>query len=99
MKTLNIFGSTGHIGTKSLKIIQTYFPNIKFNLFLANKNYKKLIYQTKKYKPKYIFIADETKYKYIKSELSGYKTKILFKDELKKYLSYSKSDISNVSGS
>ena len=41
-KTINIFGSTGIIGSKTLKIINEYFPNIKINLLTANHNYKKL---------------------------------------------------------
>ena len=52
MKTLNILGSTGFIGTKTLKIIKKYFPQIKINLIVANNNYKKLLEQAKIYKPK-----------------------------------------------
>ena len=37
---INIFGSTGNIGTKTLLIIKNNFPFIQVNLLLANKNYK-----------------------------------------------------------
>ena len=50
----NLYGSTGEIGSKSLKIIDKYFPSIKINLLVANKNYKKLIKQAIFYKPKFI---------------------------------------------
>ena len=40
MKTFNLFGSTGFIGIKSLKVIKNFFPEIKINLLVAKKNYK-----------------------------------------------------------
>ena len=49
---INIFGSTGNIGTKTLSIIKNNFPFIQVNLLLANKNYKKLLTQVKLFKPK-----------------------------------------------
>ena len=55
IKYLNLFGSTGQIGSKSLQIINQYFPTIKINLLVANTNYKKLVKQTSLYKPKFIF--------------------------------------------
>ena len=51
---INIYGSTGEIGSKSLLIIQKYFPHLKINLLVANKNYKKLIFQIKNQKIKEI---------------------------------------------
>ena len=53
MLTINIFGSTGSIGEKTLKIINNYFPKIKINFLLAFKNYKKLSKQAMLYKSKY----------------------------------------------
>ena len=67
MKTLNIFGSTGTIGTKTLKIIKNYFPKIKINLLVANNNYKKLAKQSIIYKPKYICLINNNKYKNLKN--------------------------------
>ena len=48
---INIFGSTGIIGSLTLKIIKEYFPEIKINLLTANNNYVKLSKQIKIYKP------------------------------------------------
>ena len=39
---INIFGSTGNIGVKSLNLIKTYFPKIKINLLCAKDNIKLL---------------------------------------------------------
>ena len=39
---INIFGSTGEIGQKTLFIINKYFPTIRVNLLVAKNNYKKL---------------------------------------------------------
>ena len=65
---INIYGSTGVIGQKSLKLVNNY-PNIKINLLLANNNFKKLISQSIKYKPKYICIKNSKYYEYVKSKI------------------------------
>ena len=51
---INIFGSTGIIGSKSLDIIANYFPHLKIDLLLASNNAKKLINQANIIKPKAI---------------------------------------------
>ena len=56
---INIFGSTGKIGTLSLNIIKKYFPDIKINLLTANKNYKKLISQIKIFNPKFVYLSND----------------------------------------
>ena len=43
IKLFNLYGSTGQIGSKSLQIINKYFPSIKINLLVANKNCEKFI--------------------------------------------------------
>ena len=53
---INIFGSTGTIGTKSLKLINKYFPNLKIDSITANNNYKKFILQIYLYKPKAVYL-------------------------------------------
>ena len=65
---INIYGSTGVIGQKSLKLVNNY-PNIKINLLLANNNFKKLISQSIKYKPKYICIKKTILIKKIKNKM------------------------------
>jgi 1-deoxy-D-xylulose-5-phosphate reductoisomerase len=58
-KKIAVIGSTGSIGTTTLKIIKKY-PNL-FNveLLICNKSLKKLIHQIKLFSPKYIFISDK----------------------------------------
>ena len=77
IKFINLYGSTGQIGSKSLQIIKQYFPSIKINLLVANTNYKKLIQQAIFYKPKYIYINDESKIKYLKRDIKKKTLKLL----------------------
>ncbi len=88
---INIFGSTGTIGKKTLKLISIYKPNLKINLLTANNNYKTLIHQIKMYKPKYVFINNANKIKFLVNICRQNKVKILDKDEIQKYLLSSKS--------
>ena len=89
---INIFGSTGIIGTKTLNIISNYFPLIEINLLCSNTNVRKLIRQTKIYSPKYIYLNDTTKINYLKKNINN-NIKILNFNELKSYLINSKSDL------
>ncbi len=89
---INIFGSTGIIGSKTLDIINNYFPKIKINLLCSNTNVKKLIRQIKIYSPKYVYLNDSTKIKFFKKKYKK-KIKILNFNELKSYLINSKSDL------
>ena len=63
---VNIFGSTGIIGTKTLKIINTYFPKFNINLLCANENITKLIKQINLYKPNFVYINNDIKRKILK---------------------------------
>ena len=63
---VNIFGSTGYIGKKSLEIIINYFPDLKINLLCANRKINILEKQIKIYKPKYVYLFDEKKLKDLK---------------------------------
>ena len=94
---INIFGSTGNIGTKTLLIIKNNFPFIKVNLLLANKNYKKLLIQIKHFKPKYVCLNDNTKLSLLKKELTNYKTKILSSSDINDYLYKSKTELTILS--
>ena len=89
---INIFGSTGIIGTKSLELIDEHFPQLKINLLCANSNIKLLKKQISKYKPKYAFLYDSEKCSSLGSKLDN--TKILNFEDLFLYLSNSKSDLS-----
>ena len=89
---INIYGSTGVIGRKTLELIDVNFPNIKINLLCAKSNLKLLKKQIYKYNPKYAFLYDMHKFKIPKFKIG--KTKILNYDELISYLSSSKSNLS-----
>ena len=90
---INIFGSTGIIGSKTLAIIKKYFPSIKINLLCANKNVKKLINQIETHCPKYVYLNDSTKLNYLKKNINK-KVKIINFNDLKSYLLNSKSELS-----
>ncbi|MBF25020.1 MAG: 1-deoxy-D-xylulose-5-phosphate reductoisomerase [Flavobacteriales bacterium] len=76
-KNIAILGSTGSIGTQTLSIINE--KEDLFNAFLlsANKNYKLLLAQLKKFEPKYVVINSLEGYNYLKKNGSKYKTIIL----------------------
>ena len=90
---INIFGSTGIIGTKTLLLLSKYFPSIKINLLCANSNFSKLSKQTHLYRPKFVYLNNSKKIKYLKKSMYN-KTQILNFNELKSYLNESKSDYS-----
>ena len=93
---INIFGSTGIIGDKSLKILKKNFSNIKINLLFANKNYKKIILQAKTYKPKYICIKNNDYIKLIKPKIDK-KINIITFDKLNDHLKLIKTDLTILS--
>ncbi len=88
---INIFGSTGIIGKKTLQLIETNFPNLKVNLICAKSNYKLLKKQIYRHKPKYAFLYDEKRT--FSSIKKINKTRILNFKELLNYLLSSKSNL------
>jgi 1-deoxy-D-xylulose-5-phosphate reductoisomerase len=90
---INIFGSTGTIGIKSLDILYKYFPSIKINLLVSNKNISLLSKQVDKFKPKYIYINDQSKYMLLRKLINNSKTKILNYNEFVSYMNESYSDL------
>ena len=58
---INIFGSTGIIGKKTLSLIDKNFPDLNVGLLCAKSNLKLLTKQIKKFQPKYAFLYDHTK--------------------------------------
>ena len=89
---INIFGSTGIIGRKTLELIDGQFNNLKVNLLCAKSNLNLLKKQINKYQPKYAFLYDNGIKTKFYSKIN--KTKILNLDELLDYLSSSRSDFS-----
>jgi 1-deoxy-D-xylulose-5-phosphate reductoisomerase len=88
---INIFGSTGIIGSKTLDIISKYFPSIKINLLCTNTNVRKFINQIETYSPQYVYLNDDSKIDFLKKNINKNIT-ILNYNELKSYLLNSKSD-------
>ena len=89
---INIYGSTGVIGRKTLHLIDQNFPKLNVNLLCAKSNLKLLNKQIKKYQPKYAFLYDHDKYSNFNYKVG--KTKFLNFNELKSYLKSSKSNLS-----
>ena len=76
MKNIAILGSTGSIGTQSLEVISENQDKFKVELLTANKNYKLLIEQAKKYKPRAIIFGDIKQKTIIENELKDEKIEI-----------------------
>ena len=58
-KLISILGSTGSVGLNTLKIIDRKRNNFEFLLLSANRNFKLICKQIKKYQPKYFIITDK----------------------------------------
>ena len=89
---VNIFGSTGVIGRKTIDLLDKNFPEYKINLLCAKSNYKLLKNQILKYNPKYAFLYDTLEFQKYNGKINN--TKILNLNELFYYLSSSKSNFS-----
>ena len=74
-KKISILGSTGNIGLSVLKIIDK--TDFSINLLSAKKNYKKICFQIKKYKPKYFVVSDIKIYEKVKKKFRKKNTIIL----------------------
>ena len=89
---INIYGSTGVIGKKTLSLIDKNFPDLNVGLLCAKSNLKLLTNQIQKYKPKYAFLYDHDKITNFNYKIG--KTKFLNLDELKSFLLSSQSNLS-----
>ena len=102
-KKIAILGSTGSIGKTLLNIIEKDKKNFEIKLLTANKNYKLLLLQAKKFKVKNIIITDFKYYLKIK-KLNKNKNINIYKDfkEIKKILNkkidYTMSSIMGLDG-
>ena len=70
MKTVNILGSTGSIGTSALSIMKAYPDDFRPNLLLAGNNLETLKEQVRAYNPRYVAIADESKAELLRAFLA-----------------------------
>ncbi len=90
---INIYGSTGEIGKKTLSIISKNFPNIKVNLLCANSSVNLIYKQIKKYNPKYVYLSDIKSSNKLRALVKS-DVNILSYSELNVYLKNSVSDLS-----
>ena len=97
-KRLAILGSTGSIGRSLLNIVSKDKKNFDIILLSANKNYKRLINQTKTFKVKNVIINDTKSYEKFIQHNQNKKLKIYrnfneFKNIFKKKIDYTMSCI------
>ena len=100
-KTIAILGSTGSIGTQTLKIIDKKKNNFKIFLLSANKNIIEINRQINKYNPQYFLISEYEIYKKIKNKCKFKKIKIINKIndlKIKKKIDITVSAIPGITG-
>ena len=77
IKELSILGSTGSIGTNTIKVIEANQNLLKVKYLTAGSNAEELIRQAIKVAPKTVAIADESKYLTVKEALAGTDVEVL----------------------
>ena len=92
-KKLSIFGCTGSIGDTTLKLLKKKNKEYSFYILSGYKNYKKIKYLIKKYKPKFFVIFDDYTFQKIKKDNFKNNVKILNSFEFHNF-KFKKSDIS-----
>ena len=100
-KKIGILGSTGSIGQTLLKLIN--IDEFEINFLSANRNYKKILYQAKKFKVKNLIITDYKSYSSAKILNKNKTIKIfnnfeIFKKIINKKLDYVMSSIVGIDG-
>lgn len=76
MKNINILGSTGSIGVNALSVIKLLNYNVV--ALTANKNIELLEKQVREFKPKYVCVYNEQKFKKFKENVKDIKNLTLF---------------------
>lgn len=100
-KKIAILGSTGSIGKSLLKIIEKNKKNFDVVLLSANKNYKELMQQSKKFNVKNIIINDINTFRKIKhknNRVNIYNNFNNFNKIFKKKIDYTMSAIIGIEG-
>ena len=102
-KKIAILGSTGSIGKNLLKIVAKQKQNFQIELLAANKNYKELLKQTRKFKVKNVIITDPESNKNFRKENKNKMIKIFndfdcFPKIFKNKIDYSMSSIVGLAG-
>ena len=102
-KKIAILGSTGSIGKNLLKILEKNKSSVEILLLTANRNYKVLLNQIKKYNVKNIIITNKLSYKILVKKLKK-KNVNIYNDYsslnliFKKKIDYVMSSISGING-
>ena len=102
-KKIAILGSTGSIGECLLKIVDRDKKKFDIVLLTANKNYKKLVYQTQKFNVRNVIIKDFISYKKFK-KINKIKNLNIYNDFnnlnkiFKKKIDYTMSSITGIDG-
>ena len=91
MITLNIFGSTGSIGTQTLNIVRKFKDRFKIIGLFAGKNIELLEKQIKEFNPEIVYISNPKDKNKVASFFNG---KIFSGKEIKDFCSYKKVNIS-----
>ena len=98
-KNISILGSTGSIGLSTLKIISKKKKLFNINVLAANKNYKLIYHQLKKYRPKVFLITDLKVFQKINKIHKNKKTKLINNiDSNKRFIQNSDITISAIPG-
>ncbi len=92
-KKLTILGCTGSIGDTTLKLLNKKNKEYSYYILSGYKNYKKIKYLIKRYKPKFFVIFDDYTFQKVKKENLKNKVKILSSKDFNNF-SFKKSDIS-----
>ena len=104
IKRVAILGSTGSIGKSLLNIIEKDKKNFQILLLTADKNYKLLLKQAKKYNVKNLIITNKKNYQILKDKLKINKSIKVFNNYnsfnkiFKKKIYYVMSSISGIDG-
>ncbi len=75
-KRIAILGSTGSIGTQALDVIRRHPEKFEVEVLTAQNNADLLIEQSIKFQPNCVAIANDTLYRKVAEELSGYDIKV-----------------------
>lgn len=75
-RKIALLGSTGSIGTQALQVIREQRDLLEVEVLIANSNADLLIEQARQCEPNAVVIADESKYLYVKENLSDTYVKV-----------------------
>lgn len=77
MKRIAVLGSTGSIGTQTLKVAEDNPEDIEIVALSAGKNHELLIAQARRFHPRIVSIWDESRAELIRKELKGFDIRVV----------------------